>query len=146
MDPKTLAFRVPIIDAAIGQLDWAIRLFIDNKAYVPAITLAGAAEELLGKMVDNNSRKRIIESLTNKGHQEREIGMLMNRARNALKHGSEATQNPDGQSIEMELETEAIQLITRGITNLIYLDNSITSQTQRFWTWIPINRPDLLTP
>ena len=39
------------IDAAVDQLDWAIRLFLDHHAYVPAITLAGAAEEILGKTV-----------------------------------------------------------------------------------------------
>ena len=31
------------IDAAADQLDWSIRLFLDHQAYVPAITLAGAA-------------------------------------------------------------------------------------------------------
>jgi len=29
------------IDAAVDQLDWSIRLFLDHQAYVPAITLAG---------------------------------------------------------------------------------------------------------
>jgi hypothetical protein len=34
------------IDAAVHQLDWAIKLFFDSEAYVAAITLAGAAEEI----------------------------------------------------------------------------------------------------
>jgi len=44
-----MEFELTKIDAAVEQLDWAIRLFLDQKAYVPAITLAGAAEEILGK-------------------------------------------------------------------------------------------------
>jgi hypothetical protein len=43
------------IDAAVDQLDWAIRLFLDHKAYVPAITLAGAAEEILGQAVGDQA-------------------------------------------------------------------------------------------
>jgi hypothetical protein len=39
-------FALSKIDAAVEQLDWAIRVFLD-KAYVPAITLAGAADEIL---------------------------------------------------------------------------------------------------
>jgi hypothetical protein len=42
-------FEFTKIDVAVDQLDWAIRLFLDHRAYVPAITLAGAAEEILGK-------------------------------------------------------------------------------------------------
>ena len=39
-----MKYTVNKIDAAIDQLDWAIKLFIEHKAYVPSITLAGAAE------------------------------------------------------------------------------------------------------
>ena len=42
-----MKYHVTKIDAAVDQLDWAIRLFLDHKAYVPAITLAGAAEEIV---------------------------------------------------------------------------------------------------
>jgi len=39
------------IDAATEQMDWAIRLFLDHQAYLPAITLAGAAEEIVGAIL-----------------------------------------------------------------------------------------------
>ena len=52
------------IEAAVDQLDWAIRLFIDHKAYMPAITLAGAAEEILGKASSQNSAHNIIKDLS----------------------------------------------------------------------------------
>lgn len=44
-------FELSKIDAAVEQLDWAIRLLLDHKAYIPAIGLAAAAEEILGKAV-----------------------------------------------------------------------------------------------
>lgn len=34
-----MKFEVGKIGAAVDQLDWAIKLFLDYKAYVPAITL-----------------------------------------------------------------------------------------------------------
>ena len=43
------------IDVAVEQLDWAIRLFLDHQAYLPAITLAGAAEEILGQAVGDRA-------------------------------------------------------------------------------------------
>ena len=37
------------LDAAKLQLETAIELHLDKRAFIPAITLAGAAEEILGK-------------------------------------------------------------------------------------------------
>lgn len=37
------------IDLAIEQLETALFLFLEHKNYVSALTLAGAAEEILGK-------------------------------------------------------------------------------------------------
>lgn len=41
--------------AVFDQLDWAITLFLEHHAYVPAITLAGAAEEIIGEAVSSGS-------------------------------------------------------------------------------------------
>lgn len=43
------------IDAAVTQMDWAIKLFLDQQAYVPTITLAGAAEEIVGELLGSKS-------------------------------------------------------------------------------------------
>ena len=48
-------FDLNRIDAAVDQLDWAIRLFIDHSAFAAAITLAGAAEEILGRAAASRS-------------------------------------------------------------------------------------------
>jgi hypothetical protein len=50
-----MEFELSKIDAAVEQLDWAIRLFLDHQAYLPAITLAGAAEEILGQAVGDRA-------------------------------------------------------------------------------------------
>ncbi|WP_155644432.1 hypothetical protein [Burkholderia territorii] len=39
------------IDLALAQLDAALRLFLECRAFAAVITLAGAAEEILGKEV-----------------------------------------------------------------------------------------------
>ena len=58
-------YRVGKIDAAVDQLDWAIKLFLDHKAYVPAITLAGAAEKIIGEAVSSESAfQKLKESLS----------------------------------------------------------------------------------
>ncbi len=49
----------------------------------------------------------------------------------------------DEESIEIELETEAIQYIARAIANLISHDNSLSSESPRFFEWVHENRKDL---
>ena len=59
-----MKYSVTKIDAAIVQLDWAIKLFLDHKAYVPAITLAGAAEEVIREpLADNSAFKKLQDKL-----------------------------------------------------------------------------------
>ena len=48
-----MAFQLTKIDAATDQMDWAIRLFLDHRAHLPAITLAGAAEEIVGAILSD---------------------------------------------------------------------------------------------
>lgn len=50
-----MEYLVSKIDAAVHQLDWAIKLFLDNEAYIPAITLSGAAEEILGQTLQDRA-------------------------------------------------------------------------------------------
>lgn len=144
--------RISVIDAAVNQLDWAIRLFLDHHAFVPAITLAGAAEELVGKALSNEHRAHscIRKNLESKGYDEGDVKKLMNFARNALKHGPEKRSGPvfaggaDPDVLELYVETEAIQVITRAIINLAAFDQSVTSETPRFLKWVHGNRKDLI--
>ena len=138
-----MEYEISKIDAAVDQLDWAIRLFLDHEAYVPAITLAGAAEELLGRAVEGRAafgalkKKLSVDfSLPEKGISEGHL----NKAKNWLKHWDNRT---DEKKIRLELDEEAIQYIVRALMNLKNHDSSQPSEAPRFWAWISHNRPDL---
>ena len=136
--------KVTKIDAAVDQLDWAVKLFLDYQAYVPAITLAGAAEEIIGEAVSSEAAFRILkESLSKKtGIEEKTISQEhLNKTKNWLKHWKKMK---DEESLEIELETEAIQYLVRAITNLITHNKSLTSETPRFFKWLIENRKDLI--
>ena len=104
-----MEFELSKIDAAAEQLDWAIRLFLDHQAYLPAITLAGAAEEILGQAVGDRAafaqlktvfagRFDISEKIISQQH--------LNKARNWLRHWDQRT---DHEKICLELDKEPIQ-------------------------------------
>jgi hypothetical protein len=139
-----MEYVVSEIGAAVDQLDWSIRLFLDYRAYVPAITLAGAAEEVLGAPLPEESALSLLKATLHKqsGILPRKIsdGQL-NRAKNWLKHGP---QGPHDEAVYFELEEEALQLIVRAVVNLINHDNSVPSEAPRFFEWLYKNRPDIL--
>lgn len=93
-------YRVGKIDAAVDHLHWAIKLFLDHKAYVPAITLAGAAEEILGQAVSSEAAfqksKELLSAEYGISGPDLSQGYL-NKAKNWLKHwteeGTENTSN-----------------------------------------------------
>jgi hypothetical protein len=141
-----MEYTLSKLDAAVDQLDWAIRLFLDHKAYVPAITLAGAAEEILGEMLGDVSAfaqlKQRITSIS--GLPEKVVTQLhLNRGKNWLKHWQGLR---DEEMIYLDLETEAIQYIVRAIANLVGHDRSLPSEGPRFFSWLRANRSELYAP
>jgi len=77
------------MEAASLQLDWAIRLFLDHDAPFPAITLAGAAEEILGgPLGDQSAFQELIRSFSESHGIDPKIlsQQHINKARNWLKH------------------------------------------------------------
>lgn len=83
--------RLSKVDIAVIQFESAIYAY-QNGAFVEAITLAGAAEEILGKLckVKNmntalESYKKIAESYDENLESEKFI-IYLNKQRNALKH------------------------------------------------------------
>jgi hypothetical protein len=138
-----MEFELTKIDAAVDQLDWAIRLFLDHQAYLAAITLAAAAEEILGQAVGNRAAFRQLTSTfaTRFAMPEKVVTQdHLNRAKNWLKHWNTLT---DDEKITLELDEEAIQYIVRALTNLAAHDGSLPSEGPRFRQWLARNRPDL---
>ena len=139
-----MKYSVNKIEAAAFQLDWAIRLFLDQKAYIPAITLAGAAEEILGEAVLNEAAfhklKVILSEKT--GIEEKIISQEhLNKTKNWLKHWKDLK---DDENLEIELEKEAIQYIARAIANLVTHDDSVSIETPRYYKWLMENKKDLM--
>jgi len=137
-------YELSKIEAAVNQLDWAIRLFLDHKAYIPAITLAGAAEEIIGTAIDErranaaiNKRLAVQLSIPEKQASDEHS----NFAKNWLKHWDGLAAS---QKTHIFLADEAIQYIVRALTNLANYDGSCPSQAPRFRAWMEANRPDLM--
>ena len=125
------------IGVAIDQLDWAMRLVLDHQAFVPAITLAGAAEEILGKLLGGRptAHQQIKRSFSGGDHgvSDKELSdEYLNKARNWFKHHAD----PSGDTIILELETEAVGVIVRAQINLLEYDQSRTSESPRFDAWV----------
>lgn len=126
------------IDAAVEQLGWAIRLFLDQKAYIAAITLAGAADEILGKVTTKPSAHKILkekfaadyaicEKIVSDEH--------LNRARNWLKHGPKEAGD---EKIVLDLEEDAKQLVVRCLINWSHQpgwDDCDSAQDGSEWVW-----------
>jgi hypothetical protein len=141
-----MEYTLSKLDAAVDQLDWAIRLFLDHKAYVPAITLAGAAEEILGEKLGTASAFALLKQRITlmSGLPEKVVSQLhLNRSKNWLKHWQGLR---DVETINLELETEAVQFIVRAVANLIGHDRSLPSEGPRFFDWLRANRADLYAP
>jgi hypothetical protein len=133
-------YLVSKIDAAVDQLDWAIRLLLDHQAYVAAITLAGAAEEMIGATLEDQAAFKILTQRLSAqyGLSPTVITQAhLNRAKNWLKHWQGLK---DDETVALELEVEAIQYIVRACTNLIAHDRSLPSEGMRFFAWLSADR------
>lgn len=113
--------RLTKFEVAEKQLAKAIELFRAHEP-LPAITLAGAAEEILGKLVKDGGGVNALEEevkdrcdlyQTVFGHpgDPKTFAELMNNPRNELKH------RMSGNPLELNLEEEAVNLIQRAIDN-----------------------------
>lgn len=110
------------IDVAVEQLNHAISMFLKREHFVSAITLAGAAEEILGKLA---AQAGFIPSLKRRTEGARALykhlwgadpgvkpfADLKNKTRNELKH------LVAGAPMEVDLEEEAMRMLDRAVEN-----------------------------
>lgn len=138
-----MEYIITKVDVAVDQLDWSIRLFLDQKAYVPAITLAGAAEEIVGATLGGDAVfARLKEKLSADFNLPPEVisQQYLNKTKNWLKHWSQLR---DEEKISVDLEAEAVQYLVRALANLALYDNSLPSEGPRFFAWVAESRRDL---
>lgn len=136
-------------DVASRQLDRAISLFLDEKDFVSSITLAGAAEEILGKLVKNNNMSHALEDIIESAlllneicpegveapKARKEIAKVANYYKNRMKHYNE--------SGGMVLSTDyfAADIIDRAISNYWMLKTSETDLMRRFREEVLMKEP-----
>lgn len=123
--------KVSKLEIAKAQLDQAMRLFVEGEDMISVITLAGAAEEISGKLLaqaaptKKNALRRRIEQTSrlhmhlwgNAPESEKFIADYQNKARNALKHFND---NEPG-TIQIDPEVEAMRMIDRALENVYAL-------------------------
>ena len=86
------------LEVALHKLNVAIRLFLEGD-YLSSLTLAGAAEEILGKLSERAGKSVAIDFIIDYNHrdtvpalseqQRRNIRDLLNRGRNMAKHAND---------------------------------------------------------
>ena len=112
------------IDIAKSQLETAIRFFLVGEDYFSSITLAGAAEEIYGKILQLLGKESALHSYSRSMEElapvllgteidANEVRKLMNFPRNALKHFNDLAE----QTVTIDPEKCARDLIHRAVLN-----------------------------
>ena len=119
-------------DIALAQLETAFRLFAEGNDFYSVITLAGAADEIFGRLLSHRGGVTALASLTKAAKaiqviiggspaDEKVFVERANRARNAMKH-----LNQSGQKVVLDSRQEAIDMLERAISNYWELSSSLT--------------------
>jgi len=127
------------ISIALHQLNRSIEMFLDEQDYICSITLSGASEEILGRMVEyegkTNSLNELVDSLKDipgNSLSSKEIrNNHLNNVRNSIKHYSTS----EDKDVVTNWEAQAIQLIARCCSNVVKLKIEPSFQISRFITW-----------
>jgi biopolymer transport protein ExbB/TolQ len=110
------------LEIAEVQLFHSVELYLTGDRLVSAITLAGAAEEILGKLVKRKGSAnaldekvetlcKMFEFVFKEPADPKKFSELRNNARNELKHIG------NSEAIELNMEDEAVKLLNRAIKN-----------------------------
>jgi hypothetical protein len=146
--------KIHKIEAAQSQLDTAICLFFAKGDPCAVITLAAAAEELLGHYVDgvwvknneNNMFSRMYSAGVSRGlvlgNRTQFSQKLVNVIKNSLKHANAE----DEQHISFDEEEMVIRLMLALMNFQIGAGRAFSAPMRKFETWLKENRPDYLGP
>lgn len=129
------------VDLAVEELQVAIELFLSGRSDVAALTLAGAAEEILGQAVKLQGGQNALQQhfeIASSVHHARGRTLLKwqtfvdgeNYARNAAKHMKEA-----GQTMTVDVRRAAQWMIVRAVTNYDCLGLLQTELMLAFGKW-----------
>lgn len=141
--------RVSKVEIARIQIEKAIDLYVVENNFISAITLAGAAEEILGKLLKLQGKSSSydgIREVLNASHRQLSLQELdslsfneiANGTRNHLKHLSGLDY------VEKNFKQEACNIIHRAICNysgLFYAGHEMKGATEKMINWV--NSKDL---
>jgi hypothetical protein len=123
---------------ALAQLETALRLYFERSDFFSVITLAGNADEILGKMLKTKSIEGSLDQLkkaVGAVHRhlfkeelpESVVAERANRAKNAIKHGIGGAP-----TATFDAEEEARDMLNRAIDNYWVLEQSLTPAMEKF--------------
>jgi hypothetical protein len=140
--------RLTKLEAAQRQLDTAATLFVAHGDALSAHTLAGAAEEILGKLVEraggSNMMNRMEEALRQRRGASitiQSLSELVNDSRNQLKHAN----RPQEESFEYEDE-DAVVMIFRALVNYQLATGALTELMEHALERLKSDYPWLFPP
>jgi len=131
------------LEIAECQIERAIALFFETEDYVSSLTLAGAAEEILGKLLNQEGKPHWLDDIASgslevlgytdedSDHPEvrkskKDIANLSNYYKNRLKHF-----NGD-ESMTFSVDYYAAEMIDRAISNYWNLNHELTELMELF--------------
>jgi hypothetical protein len=130
------------IDVAKLQLDTAINLFLDDIDFISSLTLAGASEEISGKLLERVGKDSMLKKLhawykDTLGEEIKydEFAKKANLARNCLKHSHVKEED----TLEI-YKWEAVQMIMRAMINYKELAGVPSEPMNKMAGWIEVNK------
>jgi superfamily II DNA or RNA helicase len=131
------------LEIAHRQLERSIELFLDRGDYISALTLAGAAEEILGKLLKKEGKSHWLDEITSGAlgllgfegaalespeakKAGKEIADIANYYKNRCKHFN------DHDHITFTVDVKAAEMIDRAISNYWDLTQRETGAMGRF--------------
>lgn len=129
------------LDVAIHQLNVAIRLFLDGD-YLASLTLAGAAEEILGRLCERNGKPMAVDFIvdyhlkdTDQTLPEKErrkiLLSVLNKPRNAAKHAND----PNEATFDVD-QAWPLQMIMRAVPMCASLGVKPSEEMRKMDGWI----------
>ena len=133
-------------EIAKRQIETALELFFSSGDPISIITLAGAGEEILGKLLSRAGKKNMMDhlvsldkKLTGSGRDFKIINEEVNGIRNSLKH----TNNPSEDEIEFDSD-HAIAMLARAVVNYTLVEGNATDKMSQFYEHLKSLHPDVL--
>jgi hypothetical protein len=118
--------RLRKLDIARRQIEVAAELFFAERDFIAVITLVGAAEEILGKLIQRKGEIAMLEHLTKLeelagGHSSEMKIQEINGICKTLKHTNDASKD----EIEVE-ESDAFAMLSRAVASYVVLNGQET--------------------